>query len=253
VLPRAAPVFALLERLQSPQVEQRRRAAAELRDRSQGEPLGELALARLVEIVTPDRDALVWMDVQEALAEDAREPVARLQVAGLSHPDAETRRRACEYFARHPHPRQEAMLLPSLEDESSAVVTAALGALAEVERLENPLPLARLLASREKEVRLATATTLARLGYESGFDALERLSYDHEPDIRREAAEAMGRAGYRRFVPILIRLLDDQLGVRRAALAALTEIAGQDIGQTGDARTLPEQVARWKSWYARGN
>jgi HEAT repeat protein len=224
-----------------------------LRDRSQGEPLGELALARLVEIVTPDRDALVWMDVQKALADDAREPVARLQVAGLSHPDAEVRRRACEYFVRHPHPRQEAMLLPSLDDENSTVATAALAALAEVEQLENPLPLVRLLASREKEVRLATATTLARLGYASGFDALERLSYDHEPGVRREAAAAMGRAKQRRFVPVLIRLLDDQLGVRRAALAALTEIAGKDIGQTGGARSVPEQVARWKSWYARGN
>ena len=253
VLPELDPVFALLARLESSDVAQRRRAAEQLKQQIGAQPLGRLALARLVAIVTPQNDGLVWMSIQTALAGDAREPVAALQLAAMGHPEAEVRRRACLYFKQHPSPQQEAMLLGALNDEHDAVLLAAVEALGSAERLENPLPLVRLLASREKNIRLAAAAALARLKYESGYDALERLSYETDPTIRRLAAEAMGRSEQRRFIGSLVRLLDDRLGVRRAALASLTAIVGRDIGRADDAEapSMAEQIVRWQSWYAR--
>ncbi len=254
VLPQVEPRFALLVQLQSTQADESRRAAGELREELAARPLSDLALARLVQIVTPARDPLVWMNVQTALAEDRRPPAVALAQAGLTHPAPEVRRRACAYFAAHPDAGQETLLLASLADEDASVVRAAVEALGSGNTLENPLPVVRLLASREKNLRLAAATALARQGYDSGYDALERLTHEDDPALRRQAAEAMARAPQRRFVPTLIRLLDDQLGVKRAALDALRASVGRDLGQGDEPQPPPmsEQIARWKSWYARG-
>jgi HEAT repeat protein len=106
---------------------------------------------------------------------------------------------------------------------------------------------------------LATATSLAQLGIESGGDALERLSHDSDATVRRLAAEAMGIAGEARFAGTLVRLLGDQLNVKRAALASLQTVAGKDIGQGDDAEppAMGEQIRRWRQWHyqnqARGH
>lgn len=253
VLPQTESVFTLLERLQSTPLDERRRAAEELKKRIAAEPVGELALARLTELVVPEQDAIVWVAIQTALVADQREPVVRLHQAALGHPAAEVRRRACVYFGEHPELQAEDLMLQALEDSNASVVQAAVEALGQSSALRNPLPLVRLLISREKGVRVAAAMTLAKLGYDSGHDALDRLAHDTDPTVRRLAAEAMGKTKQRRYLGTLVRLLDDQLGVRRAALASLTEIVGQDIGRTGEEASpaLADQVVRWKSWYAR--
>jgi HEAT repeat protein len=53
------------------------------------------------------------------------------------------------------------------------------------------------------------------------------------------------------FAPTLIRLLDDQQAVRRAALQSLPKVVGRDVaapqGQTAD--DLSQRIELWKRWY----
>ena len=57
----------------------------------------------------------------------------------------------------------------------------------------------------------------------------------------------------------LVRLLGDQLNVKRAALASLRAVVSNDIGLGDDPETpaMGEQIRRWRQWHyqnqARGN
>ena len=95
------------------------------------------------------------------------------------------------------------------------------------------------------------AATLARFGAPAGLPALERLAHDTDPKIRRQVAAVMGGLGNSAFTFTLIELLDDELGVRVAALSSLTQITGQDFSkQPGEpAAGLSDQVTRWKRWW----
>jgi HEAT repeat protein len=128
--------------------------------------------------------------------------------------------------------------------------------LAEIGELDDPAPLERLLANRDATVRLAAAIALTRLGRETGFAALERLAYHGDPRVRCQVAEAMGTTKYVGFVPTLVRLLDDRLAVRHAALTSLQAIVPEPVidrhsDEThANAPSLDRLVAKWKQWYA---
>jgi len=251
LLPAVDPAFGHLAALASEHRPARRAAARALKE---GEhPLAELALQRLVHLAAAEKDPLVWRHLLDALAPDPREPAARLHYMALTHTDPELRRRACRYLGAHPHPRRTEALLEQVDDENPAVVLQAVEALGNCEQLENPLPLLRLLASRDKQLVLASAKTLARQGHTSGHDALERLAYDPDSRLRRQAAAAMGEIAHPRFAGTLIKLLDDQLGIRQTALKSLPQVAGKDVAATGEEErpAMAERIRRWKSWHAR--
>src|SRR5690606_6435137 len=86
VLPGIDPKFALLSRMEVADVTPRRRAAGDLRLASAQEPLSDLALLRLAELVTPESDAIVWQEVEQLLANEPREPAVRIHYAALNHP-----------------------------------------------------------------------------------------------------------------------------------------------------------------------
>ncbi|MCA9245870.1 MAG: HEAT repeat domain-containing protein [Planctomycetales bacterium] len=255
VLPEIDASFAELLRMRSPHLADRRAAAAALAKRVSSGTMSALALRQLGELIVREDDPLVWRAIQEPLQVEEDESVVFLQTAGLTHPAADIRRRACEYFAMHPTVAPTDALLASLDDDDTSVVVAALTAIGLSKECDNPAPIVRLTASRDKMVRVAAAMTLSQLGHSDGADALERLALDDDVRIRRIAAESMGHTQLERFVPILIRLLDDQLSVRRAALASLVEIVGDDIGR-GDGPAEPntdEQIHRWRKWHLLRN
>ena len=144
-------------------------------------------------------------------------------------------------------------MLAALDDNSPSVVLAAAEALAQTGRLENPEPLVRLLSRRDPKLRLAAGTSLAKLGLERGEATLQRLAHSNDPKIRRKSAEAMGEVGSSVFVPTLIYLLDDRLGIKRAALNSLAQIVGRDIAKdnSGSPANLDEQITRWRRWHAQ--
>ena len=252
LLPPRDPAFAALLELTSDDASARRRAADELLALSREALLPPLAVERLAAIVARESDPLVWRSVLLAAAPDPGEAALRIAAAALTHSSADVRRRGCEHLAEHGGAAQLDALLAALADDDAGVVRAAVSAVGRIGGLETPAPLEGLLASPDRTLRIAAATALARLGEESGAAALERLTYDADADVRRLAAEAMGELADPAFVPPLVRLLDDSVGVQRAALAGLIQIAGSDIAADGEpAASLAERIKRWKAWAAR--
>jgi HEAT repeat protein len=230
----------------------RRRAADLLAEQAAKGTLGAEAAEAICRSVIVEKDALIWRSALAALAAQTSEPATRLVYAGLSHPAAEVRRRACEHLLKHPEARHAEVLMKSLEDAEPQVVRAALKALAASGGPVETPPLERLLAESDKSLRVEAAETLARLEAASGPAALERLALDDDPAIRRQAAAAMGRIGDEAFLPSLMRLLDDQGGVRQTALASLAQIAGADMARTGQTEPPSnslEEVRRWRAWH----
>ncbi len=238
--------------LKSPDLLLRRRAADLLAQQAGKGPLSAEAVETLCGAIIAEPDTLVWRSALSAVAGDTGEAARRLAYAGLSHPAAEVRRRACEHLLANPDQRHAEVLIKSLEDAEPQVVRAALQALAACGATLNPAPLERLLSATDKSLRVEAAETLARWKASSGSAALERLALDADPAVRRMAAAAMGRLGDEAFVPSLMQLLDDQGGVRQSALVSLTQIAGADMARTADTEpptSSLEEVRRWRDWH----
>ncbi|MEX2142071.1 MAG: HEAT repeat domain-containing protein [Pirellulales bacterium] len=188
----AQAVAAMIERLTTKSIHERRAAARELALQHRESRLPEAALARLRELVEPETDALVWNDVLWFIGHDGRAAAADLAAIGASHPSGEVRRRACGYFGEHPSPRAAEVLLNSLSDDDASVVReAARGLGRQRGDVLNLAALERLLTSADTSVQVEAATALARLGSPVGVRALSRLTYHHEPAIRRQAAKAL--------------------------------------------------------------
>ncbi|MEE9603240.1 MAG: HEAT repeat domain-containing protein [Thermoguttaceae bacterium] len=252
VLAKQEPAFAALKRLQSSNLVERRRAINELVDLSSHHPLRRLVVARLAEIVAAESDQLVWQSALSAVAVDGSEPSIRLARAAISHPMPEVRRRACVHLGAHASPRHAGVLAAALNDSSQSVACAAARALGACGNPEAVDPLKRLLADGNEQLRLETALALVRLGDPAGTAAMERLTYSSDPKIRYQVVTGIGSLGQSSFSPLLIRMLDDgQVGVRRAALAGLAEVAGRDISDSADGLPVSteQRIERWKQWY----
>ncbi len=244
--------IAAVERLKTDDVSARRQAAEDLRRRFASRPLSVTALARLAELMARESDALVWIDVFDLLAVDAREPAIRLAYGALSHPSPEVRRRACEQLAAHPANAHGPLLLVSLDDPNSVVVEAAVKALGRLDSLPDTGPLERQLANPDHQLRVEAAKTLIHVGADSGIAALERLAFDTDPKVRNRAAIAMGETPDPSFLPDLIHLLDDRPEIRRAALASLPHVAGRECpaAQASTSTTAhASEAERWKEWF----
>jgi HEAT repeat protein len=255
VLPEIGPEFAALRDLEADDVSVRRRAADALWALAGQKRLPPLVLHRLVQRMAYQTDALVWRSVQLALGDDERPEARYVAHAGLSHPHPEVRRRACEHLQRHGDGADAARLAGLLDDTDPGVRLAAVRALGRCGTAAVAPTLERLLASESPALRAAAAESLMQCDAQRGAAALRRLTYDRNADVRRHAAEAMGRHGQPEFVAPLVRLLDDELEVRRAALRSLAAVAGYDAAaETDPASTTDEnrQIAAWKRWYERG-
>ena len=242
-----------IDDLRSSDVAVRRRAAQQLADQAQSSGVPTTAIQTLAPIVTGESDAVVYQSILEAIAGDASPAAEQLVLAGMSHPAADVRRRACHWLEKHPDARHEKVLAVALADQQPAVSIAATKAIAAAGRVADPRPLVQLLAHRDLPVRLEAATALTRLGVEEGRDALLRMAHESDAAVRRQAALAMASTGDAALVPALIELLDDpRTPVQQAALGALAQLTGQDFSRQSDGRvaSLSEQSRRWKAWRA---
>jgi HEAT repeat protein len=181
------------------------------------------------------------------------ERAAELAYAGLSHPSPEVRRLSCEFLGRVPHPNHAPALIAALADPHVSVVIEAVRALGYSGMLRDPAPIEPLLAASDVYLRFAAAETLHRNRLPGGAAAFERLAHDRETDVRRRAAAAMGGSGDPVFIPTLIELLDDSLGVQQAAVESLIKLVGTDVSlRPGEALpSLADRAAAWKSWHSR--
>lgn len=251
VLAKRGTEFDALDRLTASAPLERQQAAAKLAEQAQRQPLSGLALARLAELGVGEQDVLVWHSMMQAVANDPREPSIRLAYAGMSHSSGEVRRLACEHLAGFRDPQFADELLLALEDQQRAVVLAAVKGLGHRGMIDDVRSLERLLGTNDRELRLAAAESLVRLGAASGGLALERLAHDADPQTRRDAAAVMGALGDPAFAGVLVGMLDDGLGVQFIALDALPKVVGRDVADdpANPATNTLERISRWKRWH----
>jgi HEAT repeat protein len=266
VLPHCDKNFELINQLADPQQSVRRSAIIALVKCYEEKTLSTVALSRISELLTSESDPVIWLHAFKLIEHDPREAATELAAAGMSHPAAEVRRRACEYFAAYPDAKRSDLLAATLADSNISVLHAVLLALAEAPPLADHAPLEKMLAASDHSLRLDAAVALSRWKVESGRAALERLAVDGDPKIRRTTAQAIGALGETEMIPTLIKMLDDQQDIRRAALLGLRSITGSNtspmesaVRQAGlqapvdrpDEISAPlvEQAQRWKEWY----
>ncbi len=229
---------------------ERRQCVGAIAQQSAAAPLTTLAARRLVELVQFAEDPLLWQASLDACREQGDTSVRRFAAAALGHSAPEVRRRACDYFVEHPADDAVAWLMPALADATSYVAAAAARAIGRCGQPTDLRPFVALSGHADADCRLAAAVTLSRWHDERGYAALERLAFDRDPTVRIRAAEAMGEVAAPEFAATLIPLLDDDLGVRRAALASLPSVTGEQLfpGDEFPAPSMSEQVTRWKRW-----
>jgi HEAT repeat protein len=253
-----------IEQLAAPAVHDRRDAARRLADEYRERELPETALSQIAKLVEGETDALVWNDVLALIARDERALAVDIAAIATSHSSADVRRRACTYFAEHASPRAATVLQNSLTDKEATVVREALRGLARQRQIPDARSLESLLVSSDSGVRIDAAAALALHGSPAGARALLRLAHHQDSVIRRQAAAALGDAFQLAAPPghalvddslrnaaesELVRLLDDNGDVRRAALASLQRIARDPPPPASDSA---EQIRRWKAWHASG-
>ena len=249
----ADPAFELVARLSQETARQRRHTVRELARLAAERPLRPLARHWLALMLSDEDDALVWQQAWPLLAEDTSDVVEALAYRCLVHRSPQVRRLACRYFGRHGQREAVASLLKVLNDEQPSVVMEAIDALGQEDMLDDPAPLIGLLDHSSPEVRLKAAQALVRRGVAEGVHALERAAYDPDARVRTAAARTIGELGRAELGGILVGMLDDsRLSVRRAAMNALRDLAGHDVGRPDEDRAprLADEVRRWKQWWA---
>jgi HEAT repeat protein len=270
VLPHCGKEFEYIQQMTDGSLTVRRAAVAALSKQSEGKILPIVAIARVKELLLSETDPVMWLQAFKIVDHDPRESAALLAAAALSHPAPEVRRRACAYFATYPDPARTESLVAALSDKNVSVLHAALQALAESSRPADVSPVEELLAHPDHALHLDAALALARWHVESGRAALERMAADDDPQLRRKTVQAIGKLGDPVLIATLIKQLDDQQDVRRAALISLCTLTGQDTSPNstvgvqsasyaapgdseGSSATLAEQAEKWKDWYTRQN
>ncbi|HLJ95750.1 MAG TPA: TIGR03067 domain-containing protein [Gemmataceae bacterium] len=136
-------------------------------------------------------------------------------------------------------PTQQDALLEKLEQGKGLVYTEALAAA-----------IPQLAGARKTKARDALAERMARMTAATLEDKLQ----EEDLEIRRAAALACAMKQEKKFIPHLIRLLEDpEPPVVRGAHAALKALTGQDHGPVPDASRAEnaKAIAAWKSWWTK--
>lgn len=253
LLPAVNAGFAALEELRASDIDTRRAAARKLAQQAATEPLPAIAIERLSMIAHTETDALVWQDVLRAAASTTETVGHELALAALAHDAAEVRRRGCEYLEKCGDNRQGTALLPLIDDQDPLVSQAAVVALGRCGPTASRERLYMLLTHSQTNMQIAAAKTLVAWNDERGAAALERFALSNSASVRRQAIEAMGKLAQPQFLSTLVQALDDQPGVRLAALDALPQVAGEDVlaAHQPPPASAAQRAKLWRDWYAR--
>lgn len=265
VLAVLSPVHAALLHLESTDVQDRRRAASELRTFAQGQSLSPLAVRGLGQALQREADPLVWRFAMAALLPDDNPETARIASWAANHRDGGIRQLASEFAFRHKRPEFADWLLPLLHDPQKTVQLAAIGAAGEcgnrivIEGLPgsdaaSALPgLKPLLAHADPRVSLAAAIAMSRLGDPLGHDELLRLSQHPDDRVRLEVIAAMGTSGQTRFVETLIGTgwTAQTEPIQRAVLTSLDQLVPTEKHPPAlaTATRTEDKIKTWAEWW----
>ena len=104
--------------------------------------------------------------------------------------------------------RTPADIVARIKDQDRAVREDAAIELMEAARPEHAVELCAMLADSDISVRNLVAEILVKMGM-SASEALIKESTSDDNDVRKFVVDTMASIGDRRFVPVLIELLND--------------------------------------------
>jgi HEAT repeat protein/energy-coupling factor transporter ATP-binding protein EcfA2 len=242
-------VTALLTALQDDNSEVRRRAVESLGGLGQASPEVVTALLKTLQ----DKDLNVRSaatDSLDRLGQASPEAVTALLKA-LQDDDSWVRGLAAASLSGlgQASPEVVTALLKALQDDESSVRWIAANSLGRLGQAspEVVTALLKALQDKDEDVRRLAAKSLGRLGQasETVVTALVQALEDDNKDVCIAAVNSLGDLGQ---IGELVKALDDELSVRRAASANLIR-----LGQfTKEVVTVQVQALRDKDWMARG-
>ncbi|MEQ8789984.1 MAG: HEAT repeat domain-containing protein [Pirellulaceae bacterium] len=252
--------------LDSPLPAERHAALQQLVEASQRTPLGPEARDAIVRAAQSEVEPGNWLLLLEAAGRCEGDVALEAAYRGLCQDLPEVRIAACRLLGERPSPAHAPHLVRLLDVHTPLVASAALEALGGCAPIDDTLPIELLLACSNPYLRVDAATALARLGVQSGSDALERLLTDRDPKVKVRAVSAIARLEDPLFLSSLMILLEHEtdFSVRRAVLDALPSVTGHDVSaakheDTETYRTESSitdsfawQARRWREWYYSG-
>lgn len=258
-----------------------RRGAQALAHSAVERPLSRLIVRRMLHRLRARRDRVLWNWALRAVMRDASPECDQLATEAAFHAAPTVRVLACDYFARHPHPRKSDILLQLMNDEDDRQVRlAAIRAagfarnpeLITGRRIAPPeaapakrnepaavsprrpagrtlLGLQQLMVAYDRSIRHAAVVALVRMGDDLGYRELTRMTYSQSAELRREAFALMGESGRRRFVDLLIERGwgERDPAARAAILRSLDEIIPPEERPVGlsSAKRYDAQIELW--------
>ena len=161
-----------------------------------------------------------------ALEVAAREPGGDgVILAALEDPATSVRERAIKLAARYLEPSVLGALVA--DGENAVRRNAGLNALERQGPYAVP-HLVGMLAGRDPELLLFALQSLSRIGHAAAAPAILPLLHHSDPNVAQAAIEAAGKLRIQEAVPALCGLLQGDLWLQLAAIAALGEIGHPD-------------------------
>ena len=187
---------------------------------------------------------------QELLALSLVQLRKSLTSGSFTHASPELHRRACLHLREHGQFDDIPALLAEINHPTTSVSRAALQALAVVGTIECAANVRSLLNHAQPLVIVDAALALDRWGDPAGQHALERLSVSGDRTTKMAVVQGIKKNHDRKYVPMLVRLLDEAGAIRQEALDALPLAAGQDVVPPQEMAyySTQERIELWKQW-----
>lgn len=252
LLPQCDPAFQRLQEATQGSSQMTLIALRDLERRSEQAPLHELILWRLSQ--TPQRfNSLDWQTLMAMIKQDQRPATEALVRYALGHDDPLVRTRACEHVTQFPLPDVIHPLEDSLEHESPEVRCAAIHALSKLDGANQRETFVAMLLDREVDVQLAAAQSLDAANDPRGVQHIYRMTYSSSRETRFKATHAIADRQNLVDLPELIRLLDDETSIRKAAIEGLSSLvpAEDNPPPKNAVISLDAQATAWKNWFDR--
>ncbi|MCL2118438.1 MAG: HEAT repeat domain-containing protein [Planctomycetaceae bacterium] len=223
----------------------------------------EIVLQRLWDFTDRQAEKLAQLDIdrhgtqtadqvtlrqQELLALTLGQLRKSLTAGSLAHASPELHRRACLHIGEYGQFDDIPALLAEINHPTTSVSRAALQALAKIGTKECAANVRPLLTHAQPLVVVDAALALDRWGDPEGQNALERLAVSGDRTTKMAIAQGVKKTPDRKYIPLLVRLLDESGAIRQEALDALPLAAGHDIVPPQEMAyySPQERIALWK-------
>ena len=285
VLPGLDSLFVVSAKLESNDVNQRRAAVPELVGETKFDDVSPMLYKQLADHAVRENDEIVlqrlWdfadqhaaklaqLDVewqgsipqngatqqyQNMLAMSLATFRKTLRDSSLAHVSPELHRRTCVHLQEYGQAEDVPALLAEINHSSTSVSRPALQALTKLGNIEHATNVRPLLTHSQPLVAVDAALALDRWSDPTGANALERLAVSGDRTTKLAVVQGIKKNLNRKYVPMLIRLLDESGTIRQEALDALPLAAGHDVVPPQEMAyySVQERVALWKQWNNTG-